>query len=752
MKMPKINISTVTQSVMVLAGLMCLGLCTPAAGTGADFVNGNVVQFDDNGGWTWYSDERTVVDTNNSDTKLVVGCMESGGGLGGTNRDANVNATIWDTATATSTRYTLSYGLLSYGTTGDDHSTPGLLIMPNGHYLAFYTAHNSDYLSHYRIFDPLTGIWSPEVIYDWSTQPGGDNFYTSYSNPYNMPREGRTYELSRSNGGGSPNILISTNYGTNWTYGGELTTNSIPGYVQGYFRYWGNNVDRIDFICTEAHPRDYDTSIYHGYISNAMSFNSSGTVMDTNVLDKINIPEPQNFTPVLLAGTVMPPGQTNYRCWNDKVVRYPDGSIECILTARINDNTQGNDANINPDHAFFFSRFNGTYWTNTYLCQAGYKLYSSEADYVGLGCLDPNDPNTIYLSTKFDPRAVKPGVKDTNLQYSAFHEIWKGVTTNQGTSFTWTPITQNSLRDNFRPLIPSWDGTNTALVWFRGSYASAQVWDGAVVGIVEHRAEVVGQMHYVDATTNNTFLTNGAPLVLSPAANQWHLQSGVGNGGTIISSADTIPETPANLMTQVTLPGPGTYDLWVNFWGNPAITNEDWRIEVGLVPSLMQTYRSEKCPQVQPWTQDASLVLTNTSPTTNYLYQAYAGRVVVTNNYTIPVYVGGNDLAAGDATTNTGNYCRTWYDGVSYATVEPFQIQNVFRNGPSAVTLVWNSPPPEMSLTSPTYTVQKTTSLNPPITWTTVATGIPATSEAYSTTNVDNSASDSTAFYRVIRP
>jgi hypothetical protein len=55
-------------------------------------------------------------------------------------------------------------------------------------------------------------------------------------------------------------------------------------------------------------------------------------------------------------------------------------------------------------------------------------------------------------------------------------------------------------------------------------------------------------------------------------------------------------------------------------------------------------------------------------------------------------------------------------------------------------------------LTTPTYTVQKTSSLNPPITWTTVATGIPATSEAYATTNVDNSASDSTAFYRVFRP
>jgi hypothetical protein len=108
--------------------------------------------------------------------------------------------------------------------------------------------------------------------------------------------------------------------------------------------------------------------------------------------------------------------------------------------------------------------------------------------------------------------------------------------------------------------------------------------------------------------------------------------------------------------------------------------------------------------------------------------------------------------AATGGTTLAGNTCRTWYDGISYAKVNPFQIQKVYSSGPSAIMLVWNSPPPEMSLTTPSYTVQKTTSLNPPVTWTTVATGIPATSRAYTTTNVDVSAAGATAFYRVTWP
>ena len=713
-----------------------------------DMINGNAVQFDDNGIWTWYSDERAVVDTNGD--KLVVGCVENANGLGGIPRDGNINVTIWDVVSGSGPRYTLMTNLTSFGG-GDDHNAPGLLVMANGHYLAMYTGHNADKLTIYRTYDPVTGSWSPPATNDWSTQPGGDNFNTTYSNPNKVTAEGRTYNFARSNGGGSPNSIVSTDFGTNWIYGGELTTNNIPGYVQGYFKYWGNGVDRIDFICTEAHPRDYDTSMYHGFVSNGMSFDSFGVIKDTNIFDKVTIPHPQNFTPVFLAGTVKPPGQTNYRSWNDDICRYPDGTIECIITARINDNTQGNDANINPDHAFFFCRFDRTNWTSSYLCQAGYKLYSSEADYVGLGCLNPNDPTTIYLSTKFDPRAVQPGVTDTNQPYTTVHEIWKGVTTDHGATFTWTPITQNSFRENFRPIMPLWDNDDSALLWFRGTYTSAQIVDGAVLGIVEHRAEVVGQMHYVDATAGaggNTTLTNGATLIPSGSANQWHSQTGVGNGGTVISSADSIAEKATNLTTQVTLPGAGTYDLWVNFWGNPAA---DWRIAAGLSPANMQVYRSEKCQQVQAWTEDTALILTNTSPASNYLYQAYAGRVLVSNNLTVGVFV--DDWPYQTATTNLiGNTCRTWYDGVSYAKVEPFKIQNVSLSGPSAVALVWNSPPPELSLTTPTYTVQKTSSLSPPISWTTIATGIPATSTAYSTTNVDNTASGSTAYYRVTWP
>jgi hypothetical protein len=65
------------------------------------------------------------------------------------------------------------------------------------------------------------------------------------------------------------------------------------------------------------------------------------------------------------------------------------------------------------------------------------------------------------------------------------------------------------------------------------------------------------------------------------------------------------------------------------------------------------------------------------------------------------------------------------------------------------VTLVWNSPPPHLSLTTPTYSLQKKNALTDP-NWVTVATGIP--SGGYATTNVDTIATNSSAFYRVTWP
>ena len=85
-------------------------------------------------------------------------------------------------------------------------------------------------------------------------------------------------------------------------------------------------------------------------------------------------------------------------------------------------------------------------------------------------------PHTIYVSTTTDPR-------DDTTALSR-HEIWRGTTCDEGDTFIWTPITQDSSEDNLRPVVPYWDSTKTALLWMRGTYTTAQSYDTSVVGII----------------------------------------------------------------------------------------------------------------------------------------------------------------------------------------------------------------------------------------------------------------------------
>jgi hypothetical protein len=38
--------------------------------------------------------------------------------------------------------------------------------------------------------------------------------------------------------------------------------------------------------------------------------------------------------------------------------------------------------------------------------------------------------------------------------------------------------------DNLRPIVPAWNASNMALLWFRGTYQTAQIYNEDVVGIV----------------------------------------------------------------------------------------------------------------------------------------------------------------------------------------------------------------------------------------------------------------------------
>ncbi|HTQ07015.1 MAG TPA: hypothetical protein VMI54_24320 [Polyangiaceae bacterium] len=442
---------------------------TPPAGP---VPTSSIIQFNDNGAWCWYQDERALVDTKAN--KLIIGSVASGG-----SRNGNIEAVIYDLASKKSTLYTVS---TSIAANIDDHNAPALIIRPDGKYVAMYSTHRVDCITRSSIFDGTK--WGPEYKFDWTSLgcpwAGADTNLVTYDNVWYMGSS--VYDGVRSVGTDNA-FLSSSDDGSTFSYYGRLMDTKQVGYVAGYYKYWGNNTDRIDFVGTEAHPRDDDNSLWHGYIQNGMVYNSSGTVIDSSLKDAnsttTNSKDISAYTPVFKTGSMA--GNVKLcRMWDHDIVRYADGTIAILGQGRA-DTCDSTPTGSDPDKRMIYSRWDGTSWKTTYLVHGGPKLYQTssddEQDYIGLAALVPDDPTTIYVSTTYDPRT------DTTTA-GAKHEIWRGTTCDNGATFTWTPVTQNSTKDNLRPIVPKWDSTHTALLWLQGTYSSAQSYQLAIVGTI----------------------------------------------------------------------------------------------------------------------------------------------------------------------------------------------------------------------------------------------------------------------------
>src|SRR5438067_2522923 len=60
------------------------------------------------------------------------------------------------------------------------------------------------------------------------------------------------------------------------------------------------------------------------------------------------------------------------------------------------------------DLRYHYARLAATGWHHEEIAYAGERLYPDEDDYSGLGALDPNNPDVLYISTNADPVTGKP--------------------------------------------------------------------------------------------------------------------------------------------------------------------------------------------------------------------------------------------------------------------------------------------------------------------------------------------------------
>jgi hypothetical protein len=92
-----------------------------------------------------------------------------------------------------------------------------------------------------------------------------------------------------------------------------------------------------------------------------------------------------------------------------------------------------------------------------------------------------------------------------------------------------------------------------------------------------------------------------------------------------------------------------------------------------------------------------------------FLYQAYLGRVAVSPNETVDVFVDDHSIQTGSASSSVGNSARTWYDGISYGQVQPADPVSVGSERPRPIRfrLSQNYPNPFNPTTQISYSISK---------------------------------------------
>jgi hypothetical protein len=423
-----------------------------------------LIVFNDNGAWSWFEDERAIVDAAHG--KIVLSSVANSHGAGGVTRAGDVEVVSYDLATRVTQRHTLSKNLQE-----DDHNSAALLILRDGRYLASYSKHASDNRLRYRISVEPGDIdaWQPERVF--LTAAG-----TTYSNLLYLSETNTIFNFHRDNGRGfDPNYLVWKFPDTAFSYGGRLLTGPEGNFGRRdrpYLRYVSNGINRIHFIATDHHPRDLlANSVYHGYIQAEPDgygiYRSDGSRLGDLSTHATSPYKASDFTTLLQGDAISPTGGLLLtRGWTIDIELDAAGNPYALFKARVNDN--------HSDHRFFYGRYQHDEWTIHELAKAGGCLYQPENDYTGLATLDPNDPNRVFISTNIDPRT------DSALPQ---YEIFEGTTSDGGSSWNWSPITYASSVDNLRPIVPR-DANRTAiLLWMRGKYNTYTNYNTQIVGL-----------------------------------------------------------------------------------------------------------------------------------------------------------------------------------------------------------------------------------------------------------------------------
>lgn len=390
------------------------------------------------GAWCWFQDERALIF---NDTLAVASLSRAG----------EVQITTWNLKNGKIAVHTLRSGFQR-----DDHNVPGLLLRQDGRLVAFYTTHGTMREMFYRVSKRPRDAseWEEEQSFD-----AGVNDRFTYANPFQLRNErNRIYFFWR-----------ARDFNPTWTASDDNGRTWLPGanhiyYQKGerpYVKYTSNGRDTIHFAFTDGHPNraGFLNNLYHAYYRNGGLYRSDGTFIRKLAEGPVKVSEATR----IYDGT-----SATGEAWVWDM--HLDRAGRPVIAYSSHPSSM--------DHRYRYARWNGKAWEDHAVAYAGKRLYEREAYYSGGICLDPDDLNTIYVSSDVRLEDGKPNE-------SGHREIYKGVTADGGKTWRWRALTVNSTQDNLRPIVPANHPGKTFVLWFRGVYRTYQDFETEVVALRE---------------------------------------------------------------------------------------------------------------------------------------------------------------------------------------------------------------------------------------------------------------------------
>lgn len=443
---------------LLIAGICACATTGPSAN---DAPSADLIVINDDGGWCWFEGERAIIHNG----WLLVGSVAAG--HADRSRRGDIEITTRHLISGEQHRITLHDDFEL-----DDHNSPALLPLADGSVLAAWSKHGPESCFYVARSDPAD-------LAEWgqprSVTPSESSRIT-YSNLFRLRSEDdRIYNFFRGlDNSWKPSFAYSDDGGANWTTGNVVINVPTDTRHRPYVRYADDGGSQIHLLYTEGHPRDFDNSAYHIVYETGALHHSNGKRI-AGVEDGIARPAD---------GTLVFKGNADQVAWVMDVRLDATGNPVALLS--VQQSSAGLPKGMGgDDHRYYYARWNNGAWQAREIAFAGTRLYAGEDDYTGLGSIDPNDVDAVYISTNADPVTGEPLI--SNADGMRHWEIYRGDTRDGGASWSWTAVTEDSTADNLRPIVVPGDIDSHIVLWLRGVYRSYIDYNQQVVALISRR-------------------------------------------------------------------------------------------------------------------------------------------------------------------------------------------------------------------------------------------------------------------------